>query len=197
MPALLQPELAWDAILSLHCIRTHGTGGMGHGALRSSALHCLGRASIPRLGIPPGLPNSGAVPPPQHSDTWKGLNLLLSVTWLCKSQDSNAVQKQSENMAWFQPSKQSWLFFIHFFSCTRSALKSFHAEICGFFHHKRADVALAARSLQTSKADINSRSCRIYPLFTPPGYMGARAAEHTSNLFLGTCHKSQIRERHW
>lgn len=62
---------------------------------------------------------------------------------------------------------------------------SFHAEICGLFHRKQADVALAARSLQTSKAGINSMGCRIHPLFTPPGYMGAQAAEHTSDLFHG------------
>lgn len=46
-------------------------------ALWSSALHCLGTVSSPELGIPAGLPNSGAVPPPQHRNTWKGLNLLL------------------------------------------------------------------------------------------------------------------------
>lgn len=47
----------------------------------------------------PGLQNPSAVPPPQHHNTWKGLNLVLNVMRLCKSQGCNAVQKQTENMA--------------------------------------------------------------------------------------------------
>lgn len=156
----------------------------------------MGSVSLPGLGIPPGLPNSGVVPSPQHHNTWKGFNLLLSVVWLCKSQGCNAVQKQTGNMAWFQPSKQGWVFFIYSFSCTCECTHVISRRDLWLHHRKWADVAVAARSLQTSKADINSRGCRIHPLFTPPGYMGAQAAEHASNLFHGTCQKGQLRERH-
>lgn len=106
--------------------------------------------------------------------------------WLCKSQGSNAVQKQTKNMAWFQPSKQGCIFFIYFSSCMCECTHVISHGDLWLFHRKWADVALAARSLQASKADINSRGHKVQPLFTPPGYMGAQAAEHTSDLFHGT-----------
>lgn len=84
--------------------------------------------------------------------------------WLCKSQGSNAVQKQTKNMAWFQPSKQGCIFFIYFSSCMCECTHVISHGDLWLFHRKWADVALAARSLQASKADINSRGHKIYLL---------------------------------
>ena len=71
------------------------------------ALHCTAWAAylFPGWESHPGLLNPSAVPPLQHCNTWKGLNLVLNVMQLCKSQGCNAVQKQTENMVWLQPSE--------------------------------------------------------------------------------------------
>lgn len=106
--------------------------------------------------------------------------------WPCKSQGSNACRSRLKIWPDSSPASRAGFSLFTLSLAHVSALMSFHAEICGLFHHKQADVALAARSFQTSKADINFRRCRIHPLFTPPGYMGAQAAEHTSDLFHGT-----------
>lgn len=101
----------------------------------------------------PGLQKPSTVPPLQHRNTWKGLNLVLNVMRLCKSQGCNTVQKQTENMACFQPSESGWAFFIYFFSCT---CERTHVTSC------RRLLALSARMGSHSsccKGFTNQQSC--------------------------------------
>lgn len=118
VPTPLQPELSRDAELS--CALSQQAAREGWAVAVSleephrrerrdsrGAPHCTAWAVYLFSGWEshPGLPNPSAVPLPQHRNMWKGLNLVLNVTWLCKSQGCNAVQKQAENTVWFQPSE--------------------------------------------------------------------------------------------
>lgn len=66
---------------------------------------CIAAYLRPGWESHPDPPNPSAVPPQQHCNTWKGLKLVLNATRLCKSEGCNAVQKQTENTAWVQPSQ--------------------------------------------------------------------------------------------
>lgn len=139
----------------------------------------------------PGLPNSSTVPPPQQRNTWKGLNLGLNVMQLCKSQGCNTVQKQTENMARFQPSEQCWAFFICFCSCT--------CECTHIIPRRHLQALPAQTGSFTSCCEelINQQSCYYFQgvqswahsLLSPLGYTGAQAAEHSSNAFMGPAGK--------